>query len=233
MSEFEIIETAVGPARLKRTRRKTLAISVLPDGAVELVAPVRASEQAIQAKVIKRKMWIRRQQRAFAEMNKHRASRRYVSGATHRYLGRQYRLKVRKGAQSEVKLLGGYFEVITSKGSEAEVESLLVGWMREKAQEQFTRRLKKWEPWCTRNKLPAPRLSLLSMSKRWGSGGKSGRIALNPELVRAPSACIDYVITHEICHLKHPNHGREFFRLLDVLFPGWPKMKQRLEQAEL
>jgi len=233
MSKSEIIQTSVGLAQLLRTGRKTLAISVLPDGSIELTAPARASEQDIQAKVTKRSAWILKQQRAFAEMNQFRRQKRYLPGAAHRYLGRQYRLKVRKGMPAGVTLKGGYFNVVTPTGAESQVRSLLMTWMRTHATEQFSRRLKRWEPWCARNKLPSPRLSLRHMPKRWGSAGKDGRIALNPELVHGPSVCIDYVIAHEICHLKHPNHGREFFRLLNVLSPGWPAVKLRLEQAEL
>jgi predicted metal-dependent hydrolase len=86
--------------------------------------------------------------------------------------------------------------------------------------------------WCAMHRIPEPILILRSMQKRWGSAQKDSRIALNPELVRAPSTCIDYVIAHEICHLKQPNHGPEFFRLLDGAFPNWRKAKHRLEHSE-
>lgn len=233
MSEFELLETVVGSVRLRRSNRRTLAISVHPDGSVEACAPQRADASAIQTKVAKRAVWIRRQQRAFATMNAKRTPRRYVSGATHRYLGRQYRLKVRKGADAVIKLAGGYFHVVAPSGSEGEVEALLAAWMRKRANEQFNRRLSHWRVWCTRHRLPEPRVILRSMLKRWGSAHKNGIIALNPELVRAPSVCIDYVIAHEICHLKQPNHGPEFFRLLSTVFPNWKKVKSRLEQSEM
>lgn len=233
MSDLEILETVVGPIRLRRSNRGTLAISVHPNGSVELIAPMLAASDAIQAKVAKRAPWIRKQRRSFAGMNAKRTPRRYVSGATHRYLGRQYRIKVLKGPNAGVKLAGGYFHVIAPKTSEAEVEALLVDWMRERAVEQFNRRLARWRAWCARHCLPEPRFTLRSMQKRWGSAHKDGRISLNPELIRAPSVCVDYVIAHEICHLKHPNHGTAFFRLLDQLVPDWRKVKARLEHAEL
>lgn len=233
MSEGEVLDTAVGPARLRRSNRKTLAISVHPDGTVELTAPQRAEVGAILAKVAKRAAWIRRQQRAFTIMNAKRAPLRYSGGATHRYLGRQYRLKVTKGKPPGVKLSGGYFWVTVEDRSEAEVEKLVTSWLRERASEQFARRLEKWRTWCQHHRLPSPRLVLRTMPKRWGSAQKNGRIALNPTLVRAPSACIDYVIAHEICHLKHPDHGPDFLRQLGKLLPDWPNRKRRLEQAEL
>lgn len=87
MSEFEIIETAVGPAKLKRTNRKTLAISVLPDGTLELIAPLNARDDMVLAKVAKRRTWIMTQRRQFLSMNATRPALRYVAGATHGYLG--------------------------------------------------------------------------------------------------------------------------------------------------
>lgn len=229
---MEIIDTAAGPCRLRRTRRKTLEISVMPDGRVELVAPTDATQNAIAAKVARRLRWITRQQRAFREMNAVRPEPRYCSGATCRYLGKQYRLRVRHGRPLGVKLIGGYFHVTASTGREAEVKELLTRWYRSKAGEQFAMRLTTWRDWCRVRHLPDPHLCLRAMPKRWGSAQRDGRIFLNPELVKAPSICIDYVIAHEICHLRHPRHNKAFFRLLDEVLPKWQVIKGRLERAE-
>lgn len=233
MSEIERIETVAGLARLRRSNRRTLGISVHPDGSIELAAPQRAAVEDILAKVAKRESWIRRQQRAFTVMNAKRGVRRFCSGATHRYLGSQYRLKIIRGASQAVKLAGGYFHVTAQRESEVEVAELLNSWMRERAKEQFSRRVERWHQWCQRERLPTPRVVLRSMPKRWGSAHRDGRIALNPDLVRTPSVCIDYVIAHEICHLKHPSHAPAFYRLLDQLLPQWRNAKDRLERAEL
>ncbi|MCC5088412.1 YgjP-like metallopeptidase domain-containing protein [Xanthomonas campestris] len=79
-----------------------------------------------------------------------------------------------------------------------------------------------------------PPLSLRMMQRQWGSCSPLGRISLNLSLIRVPGACIDYVILHELCHLKMHNHGKAFYRLLDAHLPGWREIKQRLESlAEL
>jgi len=218
---------------LKRSRRRTLAISVLPDGTVEVTAPVGAAIEKIREKVEKRAGWITRQRRSFAALSARRPPRRYCAGATHRYLGRQYRLKVTAGDEQSVKLKGAFLCVISRTGSEKSVAALLAGWMRERAREQFGRRLAKWYEWCNKQGRPNPRLRLLAMPKRWGSAHKDGWVALNPELVRAPSHCIDYVIAHELCHLKHPQHDKAFFVELDRLCPKWKTLKARLESMEL
>lgn len=230
MFNLETIASPAGPCVLRRSERRTLAISVLPDGSIDLVAPHGSRHEDIVAKVGKRLRWIVSQRRTFAEMNHSRVPVSYASGATHRYLGRQYRLKVRRAEPVGVKLVGGYFQVATKTGAPVEVEALLNTWLREKAVEQFSSRLAKWQKWCGERRLPLPRIRLLRMPKRWGSSHRDGRIYLNPELVKAPSICIDYVITHEVCHLKHPQHDRHFFNLLDQLCPSWKAIKARLEK---
>lgn len=226
------VATAVGPATLKRSKRRTLAISVLPSGELELVAPVTISLDAINEKVRKKRNWILRQRRAFSEMNADRSKPRYCSGATHRYLGRQYRIKVSRATKSSVKLVGAFFQIRSLDISEPAIKRLLDQWVREKARLQFEKRIQLWVPWCKRRNLPEPRVCLRNMPKRWGSAQRDGRIFLNPSLVAAPSGCIDYVIAHEVCHLKYPDHGREFFQLLDQNCPNWRKAKQRLEQSD-
>lgn len=233
MSDTQILDTVAGLAILKRTARTTLAISVLPDGSLELTAPLAAAEEVILGRVAKRLKWIERQRRAFAAMNATRTDRRYVTGATHRYLGRQYRLKITKGPLASVHLKGAYFHVVSRTAAPNEVRQQLDEWFRDKAKQQFQRRLDSWRPWCRRHHLPEPQLLLRRMPKRWGSASGNGRIALTPELVHAPSACIDYVIAHEICHLRHPSHSPQFFRLLTSLLPDWQRWKDRLERAEL
>ena len=112
------------------------------------------------------------------------------------------------------------------------MKAALDGWYRIHAKEQFAKRVEAWTDWCRNRKLPAPKMKLLAMNKRWGSAKPDGTIRLNPELIKAPSACVDYVITHEICHLMHPNHGPGFWRLLGQQCPDWQRLKERLERAE-
>ncbi len=74
-----------------------------------------------------------------------------------------------------------------------------------------------------------PRLSIKRMHKRWGSLSGKGTVTLNTDLIRAPQACIDYVVMHELCHLRYHDHSPEFYRLLDAVMPGWEKIKHTLE----
>jgi len=67
------------------------------------------------------------------------------------------------------------------------------------------------------------------MKKRWGSLTPSNKLILNPELIKAPVKCIDYVIIHELCHIVNPNHGKEFYQLQKKMMPDWKRWKDKLE----
>ena len=217
--------------RARFSQHKTLSISVSPDGAVEVVAPAGAVRNAIEAKLRKRDRWILAQQRYFQQFRPRTPARQYVGGETHLFLGRQYRLKLSKGAAESVKLKGGYFFINVADPRNSErVKSLLKSWYRDKAairvRERYAAIAPKFERWIG----GVPALSLQSMKRRWGSYSRSGRITLNVDLIRAPSACIDYVVAHELANVVHPNHCRAFFVLLDTVMADWESRKDGLER---
>jgi len=216
--------------RLRRSKRKTLAITVRPDTSVLVTAPHGAELEAVKAKVRKRAVWIRRQRRFFERYLPPVPPRRYVSGETHRYLGRQYRLKVVEAAKGSVKLKGRFIWVETPHPPDTErVRRLVEAWYMEHARVAFARSLASCLPGLHGRVNGTPRLHLRRMPKRWGSWTRRGAIYLNPELVRASASWIDYVVTHELCHLVHGNHGKEFFALLRKTMPDWESRKARLE----
>ncbi|MBL0699791.1 MAG: M48 family metallopeptidase [Desulfosarcina sp.] len=77
--------------------------------------------------------------------------------------------------------------------------------------------------------LTRPSISIKRMKKRWGSLSNKGTVTLNTDLIKAPKECIDYVVTHELCHLKYHDHSPEFYKLLDSVIPRWKKIKHKLE----
>lgn len=219
---------------LSRRDRKTLSITVHPDLRVEVVAPVAAGESAILERVRHRARWILRHQRQFLSWMPKPRDRQYRGGETHRYLGRQYRLKVIQNSASSVKLRSGFLEVSIPAATDSKaVKGVLDAWYRDQAKARFSKQLRQAYARLKAYELPEPRLRLLRMPKRWGSCTPAGEILLNPELVKAPGACIEYVIVHELCHLRHPNHSRAFFVMLDAVLPDWRKQKDRLERVEI
>lgn len=219
---------------LVRRPRRTLSITVHPDLRVTVVAPETAEDDLIHARVRKRARWVVRQRSRFLAWMPKPTKRSWKSGETHRYLGRQYRLKVVQGGVTGVKLRGRYFEVKVKRPDDAEeVRGAMDAWIREKAKERYAETLTRLESTLRTYGLEPPRIRVRKMSKRWGSCIPDGVILLNPDLVKTPSVCVEYVVAHELCHLKHPHHGKSFFQMLDAVMPDWEVRKERLEHMEI
>lgn len=217
-------------AEVRRTERKTLSISVFPDGFIEVRAPLSTTDEEIAARIRRRRRWIARQQEFFGQFKPRTPERQYVSGETHLYLGRQYRLKILHGKKKSVRLWAGYLEVTLPDGSPEAVRKTLQSWYRLQAERHFDLALKKVLKEFHR-KLPGEvSVEARSFSKRWGTCHPGGRIVLNVDLVRAPRSCIEYVLLHELCHLLVPDHSKAFFRILEGHLPDWRARKLRLER---
>lgn len=213
-----------------RRPRKTLEIAVLPSGGIQVTAPLDASPEAIRAKVRKRAHWIVKQRSFFREFLPRTPHRQYLGGETHPYLGRHYRLKILEGKSAGVRISGGFLEVtVLKRGNPEAVRKVMEAWYRRRAGHLFPEIL---EELCARFGIvpsSGPKLQIRKMKTRWGSLSTKGTLTLNDRLVQVPRECIVYVITHELCHLAHPDHGPEFHRLLLKRLPDWEKRKHRLE----
>lgn len=213
----------------KYANRKTLAISVHPDLTVSVTAPRGTDPAKIRDKVRKRSRWICNAQREFGLYLPKLPPRRYINGESHRYLGRQYRLKAIKGRENGVKCLRGYLWVTTERLPKPRiVERLINEWYFERATTVFRERLAACHRLAKRVAIPLPELVVRKLKVKWGNCSSSGRVVLNTDLIKAPKECIDYVIAHELCHLKEHHHGPRFWRLLGNLMPDYEKRRHRL-----
>lgn len=220
------------PFSVLYSTRKTLGIEVYPDSNVLVKAPVGTDSVEIQKRVFKRVRWILRQQDYFRQFDPRTPDRQFVGGETHLYLGRQFRLRISIGSQDSVKLTRGFFSVESKNTlSSVKVKSLLDGWYAAKADVTFAENFERCWPYFDKLNLMKPRLQIRRMQKRWGSLTRSGTLTLNTDLIRAPKECINYVITHELCHIQFHDHGTDFYQLLGKVMPDWEKRKHKLELA--
>lgn len=218
------------PYKYSYSHRKTLSISVHPDLSVTVSAPHGTGIEKIREFVHRRAGWIRKAWRDFEQYLPKQPARRYISGETHRYLGRQYRLKIERGHADSVKCSGGFFRVtIKGKISSERTKTLLEDWYRHHAKEVLQERLIVCHHRAHREGIPLPNLQIRKMKSRWGSYSSRGLVTLNLALIKASKDCIDYVISHELCHLKHKDHGTKFYNLLGKIMPDWEKRKHKLE----
>lgn len=216
---------------LEFAERKTLGIKVHPDKSVNVCAPIGSSVEKVREKVKSKASWIVKQQDFFLSFHPLTPARKYVSGETHLYLGRQYRLKLHQDKSESVKLSGGYIHVYTQDlSNKTHIQELLKQWYKSKAEVHFNQLFNELKPISKKFYELEPQLSYRWMKKRWGSCDKNGKIHLNLELMKAPKKCIEYVIVHELCHLKYLNHSTAFYALLERVYPDWKATKDRLER---
>ena len=216
---------------LKYADRKTMGIKVHPDSSVVVLSPLGSDIKKIREKVKTKAAWILKQQDFFLSFHPLTPARKYLSGETHLYLGKQYRLKLIESKDNLVKLKSGYMEVHTSDISDkVQVEKMLKGWYREKADNHFSELFLKCVEGSKIFKSEAPSLKYRWMSKRWGSCDAKGIVHLNTELIKAKKEYIEYVIIHELCHLIQHNHSSNFYKLLEQQLPSWRTIKDKLER---
>lgn len=229
------IDLAYGDRRVLvevgQSDRRTMQVAVHPDGRVVVTAPVGTSLEDVERRVARRARWIASQLAYFEQFMPRTPPRRFVSGETHLYLGRQYRLRVGRSDRETVRLIGGRLEVtVVAEETASRVEQLLTAWYTSRAETYFAERLDAcWARFASSVEGECPQLRLRRMKTQWGSMSARGVLTLNTDLIRSPRECIDYVIVHELCHLKNANHGHEFAACLELALPDWQRRKHRLE----
>lgn len=218
------------PFDLVRSDRRTLGLTVHRDGRVVARAPRRVREEDVLSWVAGHADWIVRKRRAVARLAPLTPSARYVEGETHLFLGRRCRLAIEQGEIEGVCLTGDRLQVTANADAPAgRVKELMDEWYARQARVRFADRLDAcWAAFPPAVGEP-PVLRVRRMRSRWGSMSPRRSMSLRLDLVRAPVECIDYVIFHELSHLVHPNHGREFWTLVEELVPDWKQRKRRLE----
>lgn len=214
-------------------QRKTISLTVQPNLNIVLKCPPSYETEKIERFLKKKWLWIEKQLRYFKKYKQTATKKDFVSGESFLYLGRQYKLIVKSGNKSEVQLSHGRITMQTHRSLRNTLanQKNLEKWYEERTEavlnERFKFMLKKFQYDFI------PDLVIRKMSKRWGSYLSKQKIILNPLLIRASKDCIDYVIAHELCHMKYKNHTKQFYKLLESKMPDWEKLKDKLEMRYL
>jgi len=217
---------------LHRQDRKRMRIVVAPELTVDVFAPATDDDDQVQAAVMKKAAWIAGKLDALERYHPLPAPKQYISGETLVYLGRQYRLKVNQGSSQPAKLMGRFLRVwVEDKSDTQGVRKKVDAWYRKRAHETLGRYMEKSYAIASRHGVPEPVLFIRNMRRRWGSCSSKGRITINLNLVKAPVHCIEYVIMHELCHLKYHNHSKSFYSLLTRCQPDWRKRMVELDKV--
>lgn len=209
--------------------RKTLSLTVTPDLRIRVKSPRKADSKRIEVFLQRKWFWLEKQLNFFRKYQRKTYKKEYLSGESFLYLGRQYKLLVKRSVRDSVVMKSGLLIAHTTKSvrNSRHTKKLLDEWYEKQIERVFNKRYQKIAPSFKYEEMPV--LVIREMQKRWGSFLKSGKIILNPKLIYLPTECIDYVITHELCHVTHKNHDKIFFSFLEEKYPSWKKIKEKLE----
>jgi predicted metal-dependent hydrolase len=217
-----------------RKKIKNLHLNVLPpNGAVRVSAPLNMNDDAIHTFLATRLSWIKKQQAKFKGQER-QTLRKYVSGESHYFLGKRYRLEVKYvDSKTKVEIVNKKRMVLSIRpGSDIKKrEQVLQNWYRKKLREILTPMIKKWQK---KIGVEVNSWGIRQMKTKWGScNEKTKRIWLNLELVKKPESCIEYIAVHELVHLLERTHNDRFVKLMDKHFPKWRSEKEELNRLIL
>ena len=213
-------------------KRKSLGISVRSDK-VSVTAPEGTTEEKINQLLMKKAPWIRKQLQDYQEINPFMQERDFLSGEKLPYLGRLYRLKVIK----EVNLQTSHFEfqqgtfIATVPESLKETEyrevlyPLYKEWVTAKATTFTQKRLNRF---TAKLREKPTRIQIKEQKQRWGSCTPDGKILLNWRIFLAPTSIVDYILVHELAHLKNMDHSTDFWNTIKMILPNYEDKKEWL-----
>jgi predicted metal-dependent hydrolase len=225
--------TTTIPYAIRRTdREKTVALTIEARGKLVVSAPGGVSIDRLNRIVRDKAPWVIRRARRVSDLPPPPLKREFVSGETVLYLGRQYRLRVVEGTSAEARasLQGKWLNVSVPTGlaglkRRRAVARALVGWLKEHASSYIPGRL---ETLAKRFGVSVPSLVVREQRRRWGSCDARGTLRINWRIIQAPARLIDYVLAHEVVHLRVPAHGPAFWRELGRAMPDYEERRARL-----
>jgi predicted metal-dependent hydrolase len=216
-------EMVIPVHQIIRSKRKTLALTVKPDGSVLVRAPWRISKAVIEEFISKNTKWIERHQ-AKALATQPPAPRQYVPGETFPYLGTTYPLELVE-RQREALRLDGAFKL--SVAHQRDAASVFERWYRDQARQTLHARV---EFFARQYDLQYKGIRITSARTRWGSCSATGSLSFSWRLILAPLAVVDYVVVHELVHTVFHNHSKQFWHRVGTIMPDYQEHRKWLRE---
>ena len=212
-----------------RSIRRTAALHIIGSD-LQVRVPEYVEDERVAAFLQKKRPWIRSKVAEIQLLPPHR-TKELVSGESFPYLGRHYRLKVQEGHQVGVSLSGGYLKATIRPNEQGEhrtlkIQQYLHNWYRNKAQERLK---EKTDRYAKQIGVSPAAVSVRNFKSRWGSCDKKGQVVFNWNIIKAPHSVVDYVVVHELCHLIHPNHSKEFWQVVSRFDSNYLEHRQWLK----
>jgi predicted metal-dependent hydrolase len=219
--EFEIIYSG----------RRTIGISVLPDSSVIVRVPYLTSLKTI-IKIVKEKYnWVLKHRDNYRRLDNSTLDRSYTTGSIHLFRGKESVLTIEKSGKSYIRFYDSTIKLgIESTDDALAIRRLLYKGYKNEALKYFPELLSKVLNEHKYQMFKPAGLVIRTMKRRWGSCSNKGVLTLSTELMKLSDLYIEYVIAHELCHLKHHNHGSHYYKLLSEVFPEWKTVRKELRK---
>lgn len=221
--DAEKIEFAV-----MKSKRKSLSIAIQPDGNLLVKAPLFMSDSEILKWVKTKTSWIIRQRAKVHKQQIENPPKQYVSGEHFWYMGQAYELDVRisGGRAGMVGIVEGKIVLFSKTAESPEVQKRLADWYIKQAKLLIPKRVRYFAEQMGES---FGNITIKNQKKRWGSCSSVRNLNFNWRLIMAPREVLDYVVVHELCHLRQMNHSKEFWDEVEKVLPDYKVHKKWLE----
>lgn len=219
---------------IQRSNRKTIGLIVDPENGVIIRSPQKLSREKIKDVVKKKSPWLIEKLGEVEKIKPKPRAKEFLSGEKLPYLGRRYRLKVTQNEEikkPDIKLYQGKFHIETPSNltGSKKIEELKKGmtqWYRDHAEEKIKERVANYQEQLG---VEINRIRIKEQKKRWGSCSSKKNLNFNWRLIMAPISVIDYIVVHELTHLIHPNHSKEFWKTVETIIPDYREKQEWLK----
>lgn len=211
-----------------KSKRKSLSIAIQPDGNLLVKAPFFLSDEEIIKWVKTKTAWIIRQRAKIRLQQQENPLKEYVTGEKFWYLGQEYILEVRisEGRAGMVGIAEDKIVLFSKTDDSAMVQKILTGWFDKQAKSIIPKRVRLYAEQMGET---YGKITIKNQKKRWGSCSNARNLNFNRRLIMAPREVLDYVVVHELCHLRQMNHSKEFWREVEMVLPDYKMHKKWLE----
>src|SRR5215216_1319437 len=209
------------PYHVIKTRRIKTSEVIVDANTITVRTPYNKDRTEIQKLVLDKASWILKKQKEYRETTPEVTKPSFKENTTLPYLGNNYSLKINKNqARNSTEIVDGKFlvQVTSAKPSSSIIKKLYENWLIEEAQDVFENKVEKYSK---KIGVRVKRITIKNLKNRWGSLTKSGAINLNLNLIKAPEDVIDYIVLHELCHLKIKDHSHYYWDLLHKFMPDY------------
>lgn len=213
-----------------RSRRKTFAISIAPDKGIVVKIPLYFPLADIEKLVMEKAEWIAEKYRQMEEQRKDKPTHHFISGETFYYRGTGLVLNLIVNGDRKrimVKKQAGTLLVVSPSAESAVIKDAIEKWYRERAREVITDKVTYFQHFVGK---PVGEIRIKEQKSRWGSCSSQGNLNFNWKIVMAPDEIIDYLVVHELCHLLHMNHSKEFWDSVEKIISDYKKREKWLKE---